>query len=61
MEKRFFIFFFIISNYGLFGQEGQINGDFNLSLQSYQEDILIDAQAADEIVLSNAYLNLNNT
>ena len=61
MEKRFFIFFFIISNYVLFGQEGQINGDFNLSLQSYQEDILIDAQAADEIVLSNAYLNLNYT
>ena len=61
MEKRFFIFFFIIANYVLFGQEGQINGDFNLSLQSYQEDILIDAQAADEIVLSNAYLNLNYT
>ena len=61
MEKRFFIVFFIIFKYVLFGQEGQINGDFILSLQSFLEDILIDAQAADEIVLSNAYLNLNYT
>ena len=61
MEKRFLIFFFFLTYYFSFSQEGQINGDFNLSLQSYQEDILIDAQAADEIVLSNAYLNLNYT
>ena len=61
MKKRFLIFFFILSNFSLFSQDEQINGDFNISLQSYQEDILIDAQAADEIVLSNAYFNLNYT
>jgi len=44
-----------------FAQEnsGEIHGDFNLSLQSYQEDVLIEAKAADEIVLNNAYLNIN--
>ena len=40
---------------------GQINGDFSLSLQSYQEDLKIGAQAVDEIILNNAYLNLNYT
>ena len=38
---------------------GEIHGDFNLNLQSYQEDLTIGAQAADEIILNNAYLNLN--
>ena len=44
-----------------FAQEnsGEIHGDFNLSLQSYQEDLLIAAEAADEVVLNNAYLNIN--
>ena len=44
-----------------FSQEnkGQIIGDFNLSMQSYQEDSLIGATAEDEVVLSNAYLNLH--
>lgn len=47
-----------------FSQEinnGEIHGDFNLNLQSYQEDELIGATAADEIILNNAYLNLNYT
>ena len=47
-----------------FSQEsniGVINGDFNLNLQSYQEDSKIGAEAQDEIVLNNAYLNLNYT
>jgi hypothetical protein len=47
-----------------FSQEnnlGEIHGDFNLNLQSYQEDLQIGAQAADEIILNNAYLNLNYT
>ncbi len=47
-----------------FSQEnslGEIHGDFNLNLQSYQEDSAIGAQAADEIILNNAYLNLNYT
>ena len=45
-----------------FSQEvntGEIHGDFDLNLQSYQEDELIGATAADEIILNNAYLNLN--
>ena len=45
-----------------FSQEvntGEIHGDFDLNLQSYQEDELIEAEAADELILNNAYLNLN--
>lgn len=45
-----------------FSQEvntGEIHGDFDLNLQSYQEDELIGAEAADEVILNNAYLNLN--
>ena len=38
---------------------GEIHGDFNLSLQSYQDDLLIDAKAAEEVVLNNAFLNIN--
>lgn len=47
-----------------FSQEvntGEIHGDLNLNLQSYQEDVLIGAEAADEVILNNAYLNLNYT
>jgi hypothetical protein len=47
-----------------FSQElntGEIHGDFGLNLQSYQEDELIGATAADEVILNNAYLNLNYT
>ena len=47
-----------------FSQEnnlGEIHGDFNLNLQSYQEDLQIGAKAADEVILNNAYLNLNYT
>ena len=47
-----------------FAQEantGEIHGDFDLNLQSYQEDELIGAEAADEVILNNAYLNLNYT
>ena len=57
-------FFFLITSFSFFGfsQEinlSQIHGDFNLNLQSYQEDNLIGAIPADEYVLNNAYLNLN--
>ena len=40
---------------------GEIHGDFDLNLQSYQEDEIIGAKAADEIILNNAYLNINYT
>ena len=37
---------------------GEIHGDFDLSLQTYNEDESIGALAADEVMLNNAYLNL---
>ena len=40
---------------------GEIHGDFDLNMQSYQEDKIIGAKAADEIILNNAYLNINYT
>ena len=40
---------------------GQFRCNFNLNLQSYQEDIQIGAMAADEVILNNAYLNINYT
>jgi len=40
---------------------GEIHGDFDLNMQSYQEDKLIGAEPADEIILNNAYLNINYT
>ena len=40
---------------------GEFHGDFDLNMQSYQEDELIRAKAADEIILNNAYLNINYT
>lgn len=56
-----FLMVFGVSFLG-FSQEvstGEIHGDFDLNLQSYQEDELIGATAADEVILNNAYLNLN--
>ena len=40
---------------------GQFYGDFNTSLQSYQKDDKIGAEAVDEVILNNAFLNLNYT
>ena len=56
----------VITNISFLGFSQEINlseihGDFNLNLQSYQEDNLIGAIPADEIILNNAYLNLNFT
>ncbi|MBT3612466.1 MAG: hypothetical protein HN522_05955 [Flavobacteriales bacterium] len=46
-----------------FAQEnsGEFHGDFDLNMQSYQEDKLIEAEPVDEIILNNAYLNINYT
>ena len=46
-------------NITLVGFSQGIHGDFRLNLQSYQEDLQIGAQAADEVILNNAYLNIN--
>ena len=61
MKKIAIIITIVSCSFVSFAQEnsGEIHGDFNLSLQSYQEDLLIEAKAADEIVLNNAYLNIN--
>jgi hypothetical protein len=62
MKKITSLFVSIHFCFFVFSQEsniGVINGDFNLNLQSYQEDSKIGAEAQDEIVLNNAYLNLN--
>ena len=59
--KRFLLLSFIfISPYLLLSQNnlGQINGNFETNLQSYTDDPSIDAIAADEVILNNAYLNI---
>ena len=64
MKKIISLFVSIHFYFFSFSQEsniGVITGDFNLNLQSYQEDSKIGAEAQDEIVLNNAYLNLNYT
>ena len=59
MKNKFFIVLFSLTSFFLFSQNsGQISGDFSLNLQSYVEDEAINAQAADEVVLNNAFLNL---
>ena len=60
--KRFIITLGLITfNQISFSQENtaEIHGDFDLNLQTYSEDSQIGAEAADEILLNNAYLNLN--
>ncbi len=61
MKKVFFLIIFLFCFILIFPQNnsGQIQGDFNLNMQTYSEDELIGAVAADEILLNNAYLNLN--
>ena len=60
MNKRLTIVLIIqVLSYVTFAQ--QISGDFNLNMQSYQEDLKIGAVEADEVILNNAYLNLNFT
>lgn len=56
-----FIISFLALNSFAQNNSGEIHGDFDLNMQSYQEDELIGANAADEIILNNAYLNINYT
>ena len=62
-KKITYTFIFSILAFNSFSQNnsGEIHGDFDLNMQSYQEDELIGAEAADEIILNNAYLNINYT
>ncbi|MEJ6793410.1 MAG: DUF6029 family protein [Flavobacteriales bacterium] len=43
------------------GNYGTIQGDFNLNVQSYTEDLKINADAVDEFILMNGYSNLRYT
>jgi hypothetical protein len=43
------------------GNYGSISGDFNLNVQSYTEDLKINAEAVDEYILMNGYSNLRYT
>ncbi len=52
------LLFSFLCSYIFSQNSGQINGDFSLNLQSYVEDAAINAEAADEVVLNNAFLNL---
>ncbi|MBT4881987.1 MAG: hypothetical protein HON40_05495, partial [Flavobacteriales bacterium] len=64
MKKIIFLFSTLSISFLGFSQEvnfGEIHGDFDLNLQSYQEDALIGAESVDEIMLNNAYLNINYT
>ena len=56
-----FVIFFLSLNSFAQNNSGEIHGDFDLNMQSYQEDELIGAKEADEIILNNAYLNINYT
>jgi len=56
-----FILSFLTLNSLAQNNSGEIHGDFDLNMQSYQEDEIIGAKAADEIILNNAYLNINYT
>ena len=62
-RSSYLIFLITFSSYTLSSQEnlGQFYGDFNTSLQSYQKDDKIGAEAVDEVILNNAFLNLNYT
>jgi len=56
-----FILTFIALNSFAQNNSGEIHGSFDLIMQSYLEDELIGAEIVDEIILNNAYLNINYT
>ncbi len=58
MKKQALTILLILCSFKLAAQNSEIHGDFSLNLQSYIEDETINATAADEVVLNNAFLNL---
>jgi len=59
MKNNFLSFTLILFSLNIVAQNNsEIHGDFSLNLQSYVEDATINALAADEVVLNNAYFNL---
>ncbi|MEA2041788.1 MAG: DUF6029 family protein [Bacteroidota bacterium] len=61
MKKLLFLIFPLISIQFVFGQtdQGQVSGNFEINMQSYQTDSLINAIAPDDKVRTNAYANIN--
>ncbi len=61
MRKLFILIFTLSFNIISFAQNnsGHFYGDFDLNMQTYSEDRSIGAEEADEILLNNAYLNIN--
>ncbi len=57
--RKIIAILFVLPFFGVAqNNSGGIHGDFDLSLQTYNEDESIGALAADEVMLNNAYLNL---
>ena len=57
--RKIIAILFVLPFFGLAqNNSGEIHGDFDLSLQTYNEDESIGALATDEVMLNNAYLNL---
>ena len=57
--RKILAFLFVLPFFGLAqNNSGEIHGDFDLSLQTYNEDESIGALATDEVMLNNAYFNL---
>ena len=52
---------YLSSNAQQDGNYGSIQGDFNINVQSYTEDLKINADAVDEFILMNGYSNLRYT
>ena len=55
--KKLFLIALLFTSYS-YAQQGEINGDFQLNLQSYKDDARIGAIAPDEIILNNSFFNL---
>jgi|TARA_B110000116_G_scaffold69852_1_gene60422 hypothetical protein len=58
MKNKALTILLILCSFKLAAQNSEIHGNFSLNLQSYIEDETINAAAADEVVLNNAFLNL---
>ena len=63
MKKLLFLLFAVIPSHSILSQEneGNIQGDFYLNAQTYNEDPSINAQKVDEYMLLNSYSNIRYT
>lgn len=63
MKKLLFLLFAVFTSHSILSQEneGNIQGDFYLNAQTYNEDPSINAQKVDEYMLLNSYSNIRYT